>query len=508
MSDLADTMTAALTVADAAAHTSHDGAASLLRRVYPDRILYDEKRDEILVYMDEDGLFAPDPSHARLHHYLDLLEATVYEPARAAAWKIAEGSPKGSPERKQAQQLAGFIAKLNSAGSKADVAKSIKAGLEHFADSESMNTYAELLPFANGVVDLRTGILRPHSPKYRFTHGSKVRFPADMNAAVPASSESETVKNDLATFLPDPATRQTVQDIIGQSLTGHNGRAVWYWIGAGRNWKSMLELCIRLTLGSLSYTTNSDFYLMSRGDRSAYHDSQVFFCFDKRAILNSEATSGRLFSNSKIKEMTEAYVNAKKMRHDGVEVRLQGTKIVSRNAQAAFDAADPALFARFRVVPWNVTIEDAGIPENQRYYDDVLAPQAPAIAALFVRFAREYLANCPDMKPRESPEIIAASEQLARDADPLTQWIEEAVAFVPGACVSVRDLWVSAGEYMYVRNQADKAKILNFLDDLPGVTVGKAESTRTFRGGNGTSYKSAWVEGIELNYNTNTEPRF
>src|SRR5690606_23127010 len=109
-------------------------------------------------------------------------------------------------------------------------------------DAEEWDADPWALNVANGVVDLRTGTLRPHDPQDLLTKLAPVDY--DPNAAGPVWDAH------LALFLPDADVRRQVQRDLGLALYGGDLEEFFdIWYGTGANGKSTTTKVLKEILG-------------------------------------------------------------------------------------------------------------------------------------------------------------------------------------------------------------------------------------------------------------------
>jgi len=100
-----------------------------------------------------------------------------------------------------------------------------------------------VLNVANGLLDWRTGELRPHTPEHR----SAIQLPVAWNP----DAECPAIDDFLADVLPDEATVRLVLEIVGYALlAGLPYHVAVLLLGPGRNGKSVLLAIIRALLGA------------------------------------------------------------------------------------------------------------------------------------------------------------------------------------------------------------------------------------------------------------------
>lgn len=112
-----------------------------------------------------------------------------------------------------------------------------------FVTREDLNTHRNLLNCKNGVVDLQTKKLYPHSPELLLTQC--------VNAVYKPNFHSDIVNNFLFSIIPDEETRAALLRFLGYSLTGETNEDKTLFIhGEGGNGKGSLTATILKLFGN------------------------------------------------------------------------------------------------------------------------------------------------------------------------------------------------------------------------------------------------------------------
>jgi putative DNA primase/helicase len=111
------------------------------------------------------------------------------------------------------------------------------------------NPNPELLGVANGVVDLRTGVLRNGQPEDLININTGVKYKG-------SKAITKTWRKFISEITIDTEMADYLQRALGYSTTGHWGEHAWFLChGAGRNGKSLLlEKCVLVALGEYGAT--------------------------------------------------------------------------------------------------------------------------------------------------------------------------------------------------------------------------------------------------------------
>lgn len=243
---------------------------------------------------------------------------------------------------------ANFIAgTVSLAIAKASEFKCIRPAAQFDTDTWSLNC-------ANGIVDLRTGILRPHSPKDHCTLSTETHY-----SDLPPNPLWQTF---LEKVLPDPDVRSFVQIAVGSSLTGKPTEERFLFMhGPAATGKSTFLAALRGALGSYYKTANFETFLKKANAGSGPRPDLA--CLQgARIVVASEADDNRRFAAGLLKNIT-----------GGEEIRVRNiyeqefafvpsfTLWLASNSRPAISAEDSGLWRRVVEVPFNIAI-----PEEER----------------------------------------------------------------------------------------------------------------------------------------------
>ncbi len=163
---------------------------------------------------------------------------------------------------------------------------------------KDLNTHKNLLNVKNGVVDLQTGKLYPHSPNLYFTQIT--------NAAYFPEHNSETVEKFLQDILPDEPTRAALLRFLGYSITGSCQEEKALFInGSGGNGKGTLTKLIMTCLGDFAISFPIEGILESGRFVDANAATPAFNCLlFNRLAISEEIPAGKKLNAAKFKILT------------------------------------------------------------------------------------------------------------------------------------------------------------------------------------------------------------
>lgn len=213
-----------------------------------------------------------------------------------------------------------------------------------------LDQHPMLLACSNGTLDLRTGRLRIPDPNDLITKGTDVPFLADAKCPRFERFLNEVFEgdSDLIAFL---------QRFAGYCLTGHVTEHVFaVFHGNGRNGKSTLLKVLASLLGSLGQVAGFDTFARARRDGKPRDD--LFDLMGARLVMASESGEGRHLDEAIVKSITGGdIIKARPLYGTWVEFDPTFKIVLSTNARPRVDGDDDAIWARLRLVPFNVSFE-------------------------------------------------------------------------------------------------------------------------------------------------------
>lgn len=301
----------------------------------------------------------------------------------------------------------------------------------------------DVLNVGNGVVDLRTGELHPHSPSYRCTQYTPV--PYDPNA---------THEDWTAALAALPAESLSwFHRWVGQATTGYTAREDHTMLGIaagiGANGKTTLLTALRFALGTYAGTASMDLLVANRRNNGNPNNTKMAL-FGKRFVLVEELPEGRL-DGVQVKAITgtelirgnDKYVNE-------FEWRATHSLIVTTNNLPTVSEFSEGLWRRPFVLefPYRFTstpTAEADRPGDAGLTQRLLAPDSPAMPAALawaVRGAVEFYANGKRVGAMPTP-ISAATTAWQEQSDVLLAFASERLVKDAGAVIPGSDLYAA-----------------------------------------------------------------
>lgn len=286
------------------------------------------------------------------------------------------------------------------------------------------------LPMANGVVDLRTGEMRPGRPDDWLVKSSPVEWQG-IDAPCPHWEHFVTeIMGD------DPEMASFLQRAFGYGVTGLAREHIFLVLfGRGRNGKGIMTEVIQTVLGGQNATTalagpvQSEMLLDQGKNRSAAGPSpDIMSLRGLRIAFASETDEGQRFSPARVKWFSGGETLTGRYPHDKRNVSFAPTHLLAllTNHKPHAPASDFAFWERLLLVDFPLSFVDRKPQnENERPMDkglkDRLLQELPGIAAWLVRGCLEWqrVGIAPPAKVRE------ATSEYRRDEDLLADFVDE-----------------------------------------------------------------------------------
>lgn len=267
-------------------------------------------------------------------------------------------------------------------------------------DHEALDADGWLLGVENGVVDLRTGTLRPAVPADLITKQAPVRF--DPDATAPRWARA------LAEWFPDPGVRGYVQRVAGAALVGvQRDHVLIVHFGSGGNGKGTFTRALQRVLGP--YTIEIHLSLLV-DTKYKEHDTVKADLFRGRLAVAVETERRVRLAEASVKNLTGGdRIRARRMREDPWAFDPSHSLWLQTNHLPEITGRDAGIWRRLRVVEWVTRFEGK---QAERDLDDQLAAEAPGILAWLVR-------GCLDWQRQglDEPEAVVRATLAYRERE-------------------------------------------------------------------------------------------
>ena len=278
---------------------------------------------------------------------------------------------------------------------------------------------------ANGIVDLRTGELRPHDPAEM--HSKLVPIAFEPTARAP---HWERFLEQV--FAEDAELVTFVKRFAGHSLSGDvREQLLVFAHGAGANGKSTMLGALRNLAGDYGLQLDPTVLTASQHDQ---HPTGLTDLRGARLVTTIETDAGRRLAEALVKMLTGGDpIRARRMRGDYFEFLPTHHLWLAGNHLPAIRGTDLGIWRRIALVPFDVTFEgerqDPDLPAK-------LDAEAHGILAWAIEGCLEWQQHGLQVPAR----VKAATASYRTSQDHLGRFIDERCVVEDTAYVTSRDL--------------------------------------------------------------------
>jgi putative DNA primase/helicase len=325
-----------------------------------------------------------------------------------------------------------------------------------------------LLNTPGGVVDLRTGEMRPGEPEDYMTKITAVAPDKGCSIKLWLSVLRRSMSGDdrMVAYL---------RRLFGYALTGLTTAETFaFFFGEGANGKTKIIEAVGGCMGDYRIVTPMETFLASRNER---HPTEIADLCGARLVTAVETDEGRRWDAAKVKALTGGDTQKARFMHkDLFAFKPQFKPIVHGNKKPRLRSLDEAMRRRLHLVPFEVIIPQA---ERDEELGAKLKAEGSGILAWMIGGCIEWQAF--GLAPPN--KVIEATDAYFASQDAVGRWIEENCRLDPNVATKRNDLWAdwkvwaeAAGEYVG-RNK-------DFYDELEkrDLEPTKDSGVRKFRG--------------------------
>lgn len=259
------------------------------------------------------------------------------------------------------------------------------------APTSSFDTDEWTINTPSGLVDLRTGNVRPTRPDDRVT----------MLAGAEYDPAARSARFDcfLEEVLPNPEVRAYVQRAAGYTITGSTREhAMFLPVGGGRNGKGVLLRLFLRALGDYGRTAAAGLLLERHGGEA--HLTELASLDGARFVFASEVPPRSRWNEPRLKQLTGGDpVTARFMRQDEFTFMPKCKVWLAMNERPKVVGTSDAIWARLKEIPFPVQFRDADDPrpevqrqpvKDPRLEEELIPGALPAVLAWAVAGALEW----------------------------------------------------------------------------------------------------------------------
>ena len=312
---------------------------------------------------------------------------------------------------------------------------------------EKFDRHPHLLNVANGVVDLRTGVLGKHDPALLLTK------------CAPTNYVAEAAHSDWTTALQAlPAdVVEWMQLRFGQAITGHPtpDDVLPVLQGGGENGKTTIMIGITTTLGEYATIVPDRVLLSNPGD----HPTELMTLRGARLALLEETPEARHLNVKRLKDVLGTpMMTARLIRHDSVSWEATHSLFVSTNYRPRVEETDHGTWRRLALVKFRITFRKAHenlTGPNDRHGDPTLRDRIKlghdgrheAILRWLVDGARRWYQDGCVMAP--PPRTVIDDTRAWRyQSDLILHWFDDTLVADKAYCIPGVDQYEAFTEWL------------------------------------------------------------
>lgn len=304
-----------------------------------------------------------------------------------------------------------------------------------------------LLNCTNGVLNLKTFELMPHSPKQMFMKCTR--------AAYTPREYSSLWRDTMRQIVPDNDTYEYVQRMAGYCLTGNCSEELLFFLhGHGGTGKGTFTETLGYALGDYSTSVPVEILLSSKWEKGGNSPSPYIAGLKgTRLAFSSESSMGNYFDEATLKHLTGGDTITGRFLHSNPITFEPSHKLVisSNYMPAIHDATDDGVKRRLVIIPFNADIKKRDTTLKNRLH----TPENLSDCLLWaVEGCRKWQATGlgEGTFPQEIKDTIKGYYD---ENDTLAQFVEANCKFGPNEEVSGKQLYKEFKDFAD-ENEADE----------------------------------------------------
>jgi len=322
-----------------------------------------------------------------------------------------------------AEDMVGRARKLQTLPRKKKVLELASAGAGSLGiDGSRWDAEPYLLGCPNGVIDLRTGDMRPGRPDEYI----KTACPTLWEGLDAPRPTWEFFLDDV--FNHDTELISYLQRLLGYAITGTSTEDILPILqGKGRNGKSTLLETLHHVMGELSGPIDSEMLLDQYSSRSSAGPSpDIIDLRGRRIVWASETEDGRRLNSSKVKWLTgEEILKGRALHSDLVEFRKTHTLFLLTNALPHAPGNDYALWKRIHLIPFKFSYVDDPMTPDEKKADKALGGRLKEEASGILAWMVEGCLRWQEKGLAPPDAVTKETEKYQRDEDTIGRFLEE-----------------------------------------------------------------------------------
>jgi putative DNA primase/helicase len=352
--------------------------------------------------------------------------------------------------------------RIGSARTRAAVVSLVSDDQRTAATPQQWDADPWLLNTPGGVVDLKTGTLRPHRPEDYMTKITAVA--PDGRCRTPLwNSFLRKVTNN------DEEYQKFLLRAAGYSLTGDTSEdAMFFAHGTGRNGKSTFLSALTGIMND--YHTKAPIEVFTVGTFAGHPIELAMLC-GARLVTSMEVEEGKAWAEARIKDLTGGDpISARFMRQDFFTYAPQFKLWIYGNHKPAIMSPDLAIRRRMNLLPFLFVVPPEECDEQ---FAEKMKPEWPGILAQLVAGCLEW----QRIGLKQPAVVVQATDEYIEEEDPITEWLAECCDTTnPNSVETISDLYKSWCMHAQLRGEKDMSsrKLTKILTERKGLKRDRA----------------------------------
>ena len=456
---------------------NEDGDALLYRRLHEGRFCYDAAAGRWYQWAGQ--WWQKDILNGAMRGIDDVVNVYATE-AQLQGWQRLQAEKAGRTQeaaRHQATEtaLVKRIRTLQTVSRKENVLTLARIGGDSLGiRGDEWDRNPMLFACQNGIIDLRTGLLRPGVPEDYI----KTVAPIEYHGIDTPAVTWDRIVSDVFDGNADVIT--FVQRFLGYVLTDETiEHVVLIFWGAGRNGKTTLIETVSLVLGAYAGEIESEMLLTQRfGRQSGGPSPDIMALRGRRFIHCSETEDGRHFNVARVKWLSggDTLTGRDLYGKELVTFRPTHKLVLSTNHRPHTSADDYAFWKRALLIPFTLSFVEDPHEAHERKADprllEKLKAEASGILSWMVRGCLEW-----QRQGLNPPACVKMATQEYRQAeDLLKHFIDDKCVVGPRETVKASDLYAAYRQWCGEMGHA-ALNGTNFGTKMKGRFVSKREKS-------------------------------
>ena len=296
------------------------------------------------------------------------------------------------------------------------------------------------LNVANGLVNLRTRELTPHSREAFATRLIDIEYNPDT-----ACPTFDRFFGEILT--EDAELMRYVHRAFGYAVTGEtNEQCVFFLYGDQANGKSTLLNTVRGVAGAYATHTPTETLIAKTGGAS----NDLARLAGTRLVTASEANADQRMADALLKQITgDEPIVARYLFKEFFSFKPTFKIFLATNQFPQINGSDAAIWRRIRTIPFNRVFSP---DEQDRTLSAKLDAEKEGILAWLIAGAADWYANGLPVPAA----VAAANAEVRSDMDSVGQFLEERCEAITGGTVAAKDLYK---QYTYHANDNGRSVV-------------------------------------------------